>query len=160
MDLSESKLVVAMGSRAVWIFDLKDLADALDSAKSGSEVEPWQKRESSLKFMTRAVRCMPNDQGLSLACFVAVVLAPALHTDDNRRVVGYVTTSIEGRVAVEFYDPDSETQAKKYAFKCHRQVIDDVDHVFPVSGLAFNAVYVLFYFLSICPIVPSLFYAH
>lgn len=66
MDLSESKLVVAMGSRAIWIFDLKDLADALDSGKPGSEVAAWQKRESSLKFMTRAVRCMPNDQGLSL----------------------------------------------------------------------------------------------
>lgn len=67
MDLSETKLVVAMGSRAIWIFDLKDLADALDSGKPGSEVAAWQKRESSLKFMTRAVRCMPNDQGQSFA---------------------------------------------------------------------------------------------
>lgn len=57
---------------------------------------------------------------------------------------GYATTSIEGRVAVEFFDPSPEAQAKKYAFKCHRQVIDGVDTVYPVQGLAFNAVSVSF----------------
>lgn len=54
---------------------------------------------------------------------------------------GYVTTSIEGRVAVEFFDPASEVQAKKYAFKCHRQVVEGVDTVYPVTGLAFNPVH-------------------
>lgn len=49
-----------MGGRAVWIWDARMLGEALE--KKG-EVEPWQKRESSLKFMTRAVRCMPNDDG-------------------------------------------------------------------------------------------------
>ncbi|KAL8283306.1 hypothetical protein RQP46_005716 [Phenoliferia psychrophenolica] len=110
---SATKIVAAMGSRAVWIWDARMLKDALE--KKG-EVEPWQKRESSLKFMTRAVRCMPNDDG-------------------------YATTSIEGRVAVEFFDPASSAQAKKYAFKCHRQVIEGVDTVYPVQGLAFNSVH-------------------
>lgn len=145
MDLSETKLVVAMGSRAIWIFDLPVLEAALDAGTDGSEIEAWQKRESSLKFMTRAVRCMPNDQGqfspLVSPGFSQLWDAPL--TPTQRCDSGYVTTSIEGRVAVEFYDPSSEIQAKKYAFKCHRQVIDDVDHVFPVSGLAFNAVCVL-----------------
>lgn len=54
-----------------------------------------------------------------------------------------MTTSIEGRVAVEFFDENEQVQAKKYAFKCHRQTIDGVDHVYPVSGLAFNPMCVL-----------------
>ena len=33
---------------------------------------------------------------------------------------GYVLSSIEGRVAVEYLDPGSDAQKKKYAFKCHR----------------------------------------
>jgi len=32
-------------------------------------------------------------------------------------------------------------QEKKYAFKCHRQTIDDVDHVWPVNALAFHPTY-------------------
>ncbi|KAK4701320.1 cell cycle arrest protein BUB3, partial [Phenoliferia sp. Uapishka_3] len=110
---STTKIIAAMGGRAVWIWDARMLGEAIE--KKG-EIEPWQKRESSLKFMTRAVRAMPNDDG-------------------------YATTSIEGRVAVEFFDPSPAAQAKKYAFKCHRQVIEGVDTVYPVQGLAFNAVH-------------------
>ena len=54
-----------------------------------------QKRESSLKFQTRFLECFPNRQG-------------------------YVLSSIEGRVAVEYLDGSPEVQKKKYAFKCHR----------------------------------------
>ncbi|POY75761.1 hypothetical protein BMF94_1171 [Rhodotorula taiwanensis] len=111
--ISATKIVCAMGGRHVWIWDIPQLKRQLEEGKTGDEIEPWQRRESSLKFMTRAVRIMHNDQG-------------------------YVTTSIEGRVAVEFFDSASEVQAKKYAFKCHRQVIDGVDTVYPVQGLAFN----------------------
>lgn len=75
--------------------------------------EPYQRRESSLKFMTRTVRCMPNGEG-------------------------YASSSIEGRVAVEFFDPSKESQSRKYAFKCHRQTEGDVDVVFPVNALAFH----------------------
>lgn len=55
---------------------------------------------------------------------------------------GYVSASIEGRIAVEFFDPSLEAQARKYAFKCHRQVVDGVDHVFPVNAIAFHPMYV------------------
>ncbi|CAB4484015.1 mitotic checkpoint protein BUB3-like [Rhizophagus irregularis DAOM 181602=DAOM 197198] len=51
---------------------------------------------------------------------------------------GYASSSIEGRVAVEFFDPSPEAQARKYAFKCHRKVIDGVDTVYPVNALAFH----------------------
>lgn len=55
----------------------------------------------------------------------------------------YASTSIEGRVAVEFFDQAAEVQAKKYAFKCHRAVVDGVDTVYPVNALAFHPVYVI-----------------
>lgn len=120
ISLTATKLVVAMASRSLHIYDLKALA--LLTEESGEvvnnkiEVEPWQRRESSLKFMTRCVACMPNDDG-------------------------YASSSIEGRVAVEWFDPSPESQARKYAFKCHRQAVEDVDVVYPVNALAFHPVY-------------------
>jgi cell cycle arrest protein BUB3 len=117
---STSKLVVAMASRILHIYDLAKLAAASSENGSGDNgeltTEPWQRRESSLKFMTRAVDCMPNDEG-------------------------YATSSIEGRVAVEWFDPSTESQNRKYAFKCHRQPIDDVDVVYPVNAIAFHAIH-------------------
>ncbi|PYH42297.1 WD40 repeat domain-containing protein [Aspergillus saccharolyticus JOP 1030-1] len=121
MSLTATKLVVAMASRALHIYDLKALA-LLTAQSEGTgplnkvEVEPWQRRESSLKFMTRCVACMPDD-------------------------AGYASSSIEGRVAVEWFDPSAESQARKYAFKCHRQTADDVDVVYPVNTLAFHPVH-------------------
>ncbi|GAD94782.1 nuclear pore complex subunit, putative [Paecilomyces variotii No. 5] len=120
LSLTPTKLVVAMASRALHIYDLKSLALLSDEADQPPpnkvEIEPWQRRESSLKFMTRAVACMPND-------------------------AGYASSSIEGRVAVEWFDPSAESQARKYAFKCHRQTQDDVDVVYPVNALAFHPVH-------------------
>lgn len=112
---SPTKLVVAMASRAVNIYELGALSNA---AKQGGEahVEPWQRRESSMKYMTRAVSCMPND-------------------------AGYSSSSIEGRVAVEWFDPSEESQARKYAFKCHRQNVDGQDVVYPVNALAYHPVH-------------------
>ena len=69
--------------------------------------------------MTRAVACMPNDDG-------------------------YASSSIEGRVAVEWFDPSTESQARKYAFKCHRQPdpeAEGTDIVYPVNALAFHPVH-------------------
>ncbi|KZP03377.1 WD40 repeat-like protein [Athelia psychrophila] len=77
---------------------------------------PAQQRESSLKFMTRSLACMIDGQG-------------------------YATASTEGRIAVEYFDPSSAAQDKKYAFKSHRQTIEDVDHVWPVNALAFHPIY-------------------
>ncbi|KAH6908471.1 WD40 repeat-containing protein [Coprinopsis sp. MPI-PUGE-AT-0042] len=87
--------------------------------------KPMQERESSLKYMTRSLACMLDGQG-------------------------YATASVEGRIAVEYFDPSPEAQDKKYAFKCHRQTVkeavaqpdgttktEEVDHVWPVNCLAF-----------------------
>ncbi len=133
------RLVVAMAGRHVWVYDLLPLAKAIRKEKNKGEVvkerdfEPDQKRESSLKYMTRDIRCMPAGDG-------------------------YVTSSIEGRVSVEFFDPSEKVQRGKYAFKCHRQTVSSeedemklegieggeeemerpYDVVYPVHGLAFH----------------------
>ncbi|EEH22380.2 hypothetical protein PABG_04591 [Paracoccidioides brasiliensis Pb03] len=126
LSLSPTKLVVAMASRTLHIYDLHALSTSLDQSPNTSTasentqpIEPWQRRESSLKFMTRAVACMPND-------------------------AGYASSSIEGRVAVEWFDPSPASQDRKYAFKCHRQQAADepgVDVVYPVNALAFHPVH-------------------
>uniref|UniRef100_A0A060T4G4 ARAD1C44836p n=1 Tax=Blastobotrys adeninivorans TaxID=409370 RepID=A0A060T4G4_BLAAD len=79
---------------------------------------PLEERESSLKHPTRTLRCSPDG-------------------------TGYITTSLEGRVAVEFFD-----QGSKYAFKCHRIVdkkgsADDI--VTPINALAFHPKYGTFF---------------
>ncbi|KAI0261891.1 WD40 repeat-like protein [Gloeopeniophorella convolvens] len=104
MDVTGNRLVIALASRLFHIFDIRKM-DA-----------PEQTRESSLKFLTRALACMSDGEG-------------------------YATASVEGRIAVEYFDPAPSVQEKKYAFKCHRQTIDDVDHVWPVNALAFHPTY-------------------
>jgi cell cycle arrest protein BUB3 len=118
LSITPTKLVVGMASRAFVIYELSNLAKAAveaatQSAPSRMEVEPYQRREGSLKFMTRAVATMPTDSG-------------------------YASSSIEGRVAVEWFDASSESQSRKYAFKCHRQTVDGIDVVYPVNALAFH----------------------
>ncbi|KNZ76294.1 Mitotic checkpoint protein bub3 [Termitomyces sp. J132] len=93
-----------MASRLFNIYDIRKV-DA-----------PLRQRESSLKFMTRSLACMPDGEG-------------------------YATASVEGRIAVEYFDPSPVVQEKKYAFKCHRQTINDVGHVWPVNALAFHPMY-------------------
>jgi cell cycle arrest protein BUB3 len=75
-----------------------------------------QKRESSLKFQTRCLSCFPNKQG-------------------------YVLSSIEGRVAVEYLDPSPEVQKRKYAFKCHRNKDNGIEQIFPVNAISFHKEY-------------------
>ncbi|KAF8641345.1 hypothetical protein AX16_010043 [Volvariella volvacea WC 439] len=107
IDQVNNTLVVAMASRLFNIYDVRKM-DA-----------PTQQRESSLKYLTRSLACMPGGEG-------------------------YATASVEGRIAVEYFDPSPAAQDKKYAFKCHRQTIDDVDHVWPVNALAFHPIYSTF----------------
>jgi cell cycle arrest protein BUB3 len=120
LSLTTDKLVIAMANRIVYVYELKPLEIiALQSSShfGPRELEPWQKRESSMKFMTRSVACMPSGQG-------------------------WATSSIEGRVSVEFFDPDEDVQAKKYAFKCHREMSPEgIDVIYPVNALAYHPVH-------------------
>lgn len=77
---------------------------------------PVQIRESGLKYQTRSIKCMPDGKG-------------------------YAQSSIEGRVAIEYFDPSPKIQSQKYAFKCHRLPLSDVDLVSPVNALAFHKKY-------------------
>ncbi|CAI5503160.1 unnamed protein product [Closterium sp. Naga37s-1] len=104
MSLAAHRLVVAMAGRHVSIYDLRNMS------------QPEQRRESSLKFQTRCVRCYPTGTGYALA-------------------------SVEGRVAMEFFDPSETAQTKKYAFKCHRRSEGGRDTVFPVNAIAFHPIY-------------------
>lgn len=75
-----------------------------------------QRRDSSLKYQTRCIRAFPNKQG-------------------------YVLSSIEGRVAVEYLDPRPEIQKKKYAFKCHRIKDAGTEKIYPVNAISFHQGY-------------------
>ncbi|XP_034948678.1 mitotic checkpoint protein BUB3 [Chelonus insularis] len=76
----------------------------------------FQRRESSLKYQTRCIKGFPNEQG-------------------------YVLSSIEGRVAVEYLDTTPEAQKKKYAFKCHRIKENGVENIYPVNAISFHNTY-------------------
>ncbi|KXS93425.1 hypothetical protein AC579_7004 [Pseudocercospora musae] len=128
--LSADKAVVSMVERRAHVYALEDLKELVEQAghpslpeKAPLEVKPWQERESSLKFQTRASGCMPD--GTGFAC-----------------------SSIEGRVGVEWFDEDANK--KMYAFKCHREKTttkDEQDQEVPldiihcVNGLAFHPIH-------------------
>ncbi|KAF2240080.1 WD40 repeat-like protein [Viridothelium virens] len=124
LSLAPTRLVISMASRALYIYDLYSLNTLAASAESEPpntlNAEPWQRRESALKHLTRTTACMPSDEG-------------------------YATSSIEGRIAVDWFDSSEESQARKYAFKCHRQnggkdpeTGEEIDVVYPVNALAFH----------------------
>lgn len=136
MSLTEDRAIIAMAERKMSIYDLLALhmvTQQTSDAHTGGdselgevevhEMSPWQTRESNLKFMTRAVAAMPDG-------------------------TGFATSSIEGRVAVEWFEADKASDT--YAFKCHRQTATqpaedgtetEVDIVYPVNALTFNKVH-------------------
>nr|KAJ0216695.1 hypothetical protein LSAT_V11C300108630 [Lactuca sativa] len=75
--------------------------------------QPEQRRDSSLKYQTRCVQCYPNG-------------------------TRYALSSVEGHVAMEFFELTETGQAKKYAFKCHRKPEAGRDIVYPVNAIAFH----------------------
>lgn len=104
LSLVGHRLVVATAGRHVNVYDLRNMS------------QPEQRRESSLKYQTRCVRCYPNGTGFALS-------------------------SVEGRVAMEFFDLSESSQSKKYAFKCHRKSEAGRDTVYPVNAIAFHPIY-------------------
>jgi cell cycle arrest protein BUB3 len=78
-------------------------------------MEPLYVRESSLKHMTRIIACIPDGSG-------------------------YAIGSIEGRVAVDYFDPNEKVQASKFSFKCHREKVDQTEMIYPVNALAFHPI--------------------
>lgn len=73
-----------------------------------------QKRNSPLTEQTRSLTAMPDNKGFTLS-------------------------SMEGRVAVEYFDSSSSVQKSKYAFKCHRNVDKNSNEtIYSVNAMAFN----------------------
>lgn len=128
---AKKRLVLATAGQKIRVYDLQDLRGRIDAGSEGEgggalNDEQWEaedNRESSLKYMIRDVRC-------------------------NAEGTGYATSSVEGRIAVEFFDRSAEAQAKKFAFKCHRAVIEEVDTVYPVNAIGFNAMHGTFFSLG------------
>lgn len=122
MSLTAAHLVVGLSQRAIHVYALADLRAVCAGTLAPAAFKPLQVRESSLKFMTRTLACTPSGEG-------------------------FITTSIEGRVAVDFFA--TERQHDKYAFKCHRQPaqpaadgsgeVEDVVH--PVHAVCFHPVH-------------------
>lgn len=126
MSSNKDHLVIGMSNRQVYIYTFAQLFEAL--ATQDTTIKPLQRRESSLKFMTRTLKCTLTD---------------------DVHMAGYVSTSIEGRVAVEFIDASEQSQTRKYAFKCHRQkgrneAGEEEDVVYPVNAIEFHPRYKTF----------------
>jgi cell cycle arrest protein BUB3 len=102
MTPNDSTLVVGTSGRNVYIYDKSN--------------KLTQKRESSLKYQTRCIKCF----------------------NDNS---GYALGSIEGRCAMEYFDPSEKTQSLKYAFKCHRTKDGPTETLYPVNALSFHPIY-------------------
>lgn len=75
-------------------------------------------KESFLKYQIRCIESFPDQRG-------------------------YVVSSIEGRVAVEYLDPAPEVQKQRYAFKCHRNKdpTTGLEIVYPVNAISFHRKY-------------------
>ena len=106
------------------IFKVDTTEKYLTVGMSGRQIEiydhrnmsrPYQVRESGLKFQINDLKNFPNGEGFALS-------------------------SLDGRVAMEYFDPSPEIQSKKYAFKCHRTFDQEnnIDVVHPVNSLSFN----------------------
>jgi len=80
--------------------------------------KPLQDRESSLKHQTRDIQV-------------------------NTEHTGYLLTSVEGRVAVEYFNPTEQWQERKFAFKCHRFLDKESQSqtVFPVNCAAYHPIF-------------------
>lgn len=73
---------------------------------------PMMVRDSGLRYMLRNVKLMADGEG-------------------------FVASSVEGRVAWEYFDPSNpEAKPAKYAFKCHRENLDGKERIHPVNVLA------------------------
>lgn len=122
---SRDKKSIGSYSQPEKVYTMAVSGDRVIVGTAGKRVLVWdlrnmsyvqQRRESSLKYQTRCIRAFPNKQG-------------------------FVLSSIEGRVAVEYLDPSPEVQKKKYAFKCHRTKKDGVENIYPVNAISFHNKY-------------------
>ncbi|XP_056674562.1 mitotic checkpoint protein BUB3-like [Monodelphis domestica] len=82
----------------------------------GSENVSQSREESSLKYQICCIWAFPNK-------------------------LGYVLSSIEVGVAVEYLDPCPEVQKKNYAFKCHRLKENNIEQIYSVNAISFQNIH-------------------
>ncbi|XP_062122173.1 mitotic checkpoint protein BUB3 [Drosophila sulfurigaster albostrigata] len=124
-DMREKRCVGCFEQNNGKVYSMSVIDEKIVVATSDRKVLIWDlrktdsyimKRESSLKYQTRCIRLFPNKEG-------------------------YVMSSIEGRVAVEYLDHDPEVQRRKFAFKCHRNREQNIEQIYPVNALSFHNIY-------------------
>lgn len=71
-----------------------------------------------------------NDEGVYFTSALKYQIRDVKLLPDSK---GYIISSIDGRVAVEFFNNSD----KQFAFRCHRLDLKDTQFVFPVNTLAF-----------------------
>uniref|UniRef100_A0A915DDH0 Uncharacterized protein n=1 Tax=Ditylenchus dipsaci TaxID=166011 RepID=A0A915DDH0_9BILA len=74
---------------------------------------PLQIRPSPLKYQTRAIKIMPSGQA-------------------------FAVSSIEGRVAISYFDEDPAFQQNNCEFECHRIKTEKEELIYPVNALAIH----------------------
>lgn len=107
MDYNRNMIVVSTSGRKTCVIDVRKLGEKCVDEMAKIVLV----RDSSLRYQTRVVKFLPNGSGIAVG-------------------------SIEGRVAIEFFEELGiySHGMKKYAFKCHR--IGDT--VYPVNSIEFH----------------------
>lgn len=104
------------------IYTMSVCGDKLILGTAGRKVFIWDlrnmsqsQRETILKYQIRCIKSFPDQRG-------------------------YVASSIEGRVAVEYLDPSPEVEKQRYAFKCHRNKdpTTGLEIIYPVNAVSFH----------------------
>ncbi|KAK2077889.1 hypothetical protein QBZ16_003757 [Prototheca wickerhamii] len=112
MSLSGSRLVVATSERHLLVVNLA----GFDPSNPAS-LRPEQLRESPLKHQTRTVAGFPD-------------------------ATGFAVGSIEGKLALEFFEDQSSGDAmkKSFSFKCHREkdAATQSEVIYPVNAVSFH----------------------
>ncbi|AQL02211.1 Putative pentatricopeptide repeat-containing protein mitochondrial [Zea mays] len=147
LSLVGNRLVVATAGRHVNIYDLRNMS------------QPEQKRDSSLKYQTRCVRCFPNGTGnwpLGARVHDCGNLDPGKRKQNSfpgnkawqrclhlgSQVPALVQPSSRGLPTPQESVPLIVGNFScRYAFKCHRKSEAGRDTVYPVNAIAFHPIY-------------------
>ncbi|KAH7702870.1 mitotic checkpoint protein [Aphelenchoides avenae] len=119
LDVVDNRAVVGTKDRRVLVWDVRNMKAPQQTRESPLKVRSMHilaRRESTFQYQTRAIRCFPSGEA-------------------------FVLSSIEGRVAVEYFNQDADIQKSKYAFKCHRVKDESGELIYPVNAIAFHPVH-------------------
>jgi hypothetical protein len=124
MDTVGHRLVLALASRLFHIFDLRKMDT------------PEQTRESSLKFLTRALACMSDGQGTHLTpTFPRSSSTPFFRVrhgvrgrPHRRRVLRPLASCPRKKVRIQVPPPDDRRRGPRLARKCAR-LPPDLQHL-------------------------------